>query len=274
MDLDTQTYWDDGQRRIYQGDCLEVLKQMEIMGTKPFDLFFFSPPYNLSISSGGGFADVKKYPDMKMGKWGGGGLSGGYEEHDDAMDWKEYQFWQKNVLLQCWKRLTDDGAIFYQHKPRIQDGEVVLPTVYNPGLPLRQIIIWARPGGINFAPTHYCPTHEYILVFAKPNFRLKSKGASGVGDVWSCPPEMAVKDHPAPFPLGLPARAIETTGAKRVCDPFLGSGTTLVAAKAAGIEGVGIELSERYCKLAVSRLQQESLFDSGPEPEVQDTLPL
>lgn len=263
-------FWSDDLRTIIKGDCLEVMRQMD---AETFDLVFTSPPYNLSISSGGGFADVKKYPGMKMGKWGGGGLSDGYEEHGDAMPWPEYEKWQQEVLRECWRLLTDTGAVFYQHKPRIQDGLLIQPTIYNPGLPLRQIIIWARPGGVNFAPTHYCPTYEVILVLAKPGFRLKSKGASGVGDVWNCAPEMGVKDHPAPFPLGLPARAIETTGAQRVLDPFLGSGTTLVAAKAAGVEGVGIELSERYCNLAVSRLQQSSLFDM-PAQQVQDTLPL
>lgn len=254
-------------RTIYHGDCLEVMRQLE---PKSIQLYFFSPPYNLGNSSGGGFADEGK----KEGKWGGGGLSGGYEDHEDTLPWDEYEIWQKRILWECWRLTADDGAIFYQHKPRIQHGLLIEPTVYNPGLPIRQKIIWARPGGINFSPTHYCPTFEVIIIFAKPDFRLKSKGASGVGDVWNCAPETGVKDHPAPFPVGLPARAIETTGARRVCDPMMGSGTTLVAAKAAGVEAIGIEKTESYCALAVSRLQQESLFDLTPAQQPQDTLPI
>lgn len=114
---------------------------------------------------------------------------------------------------------------------------------------------------MNFNPTAYVPTYEWIMVIAKEEFRLKSKAASGLGDVWREPQEPS--EHPAPFPEGLPARAIETTGPGLVIDPFAGSGTTLVAAKAAGVRAIGIEKSERYCEMAVKRLAQESLFGAA-----------
>ena len=126
---------------------------------------------------------------------------------------------------------------------------------------MRQIITWARAGGMNFAPTHYVPTYEWIIVFAKPDWRLKSKAASGVGDVWRVPQEPS--DHPCPFPIGLPARAIESAGPRTVLDPFAGSGTTLRAAKDAGVHAVGIEKSERYCEMIVKRLAQGSLFEES-----------
>src|SRR5690606_38657974 len=119
---------------------------------------------------------------------------------------------------------------------------------------LRQEIIWRRAGGVHFNPTAYVPTHERIYVVAKEDWRLRSKGASGVGDVWEVPQEQS--DHPAPFPLGIPARAIETTGPRLVTDPFAGSGTTLRAAKDAGVKAIGIEKSERYCEIAAKRLAQ------------------
>ncbi len=147
-------------------------------------------------------------------------------------------------------------------------GRCWLPLELNPDLPLRQIVIWARAGGMNFNPTAYVPTHEWLMVFAKPAFRLRDKGASGVGDVWRVPQE-ANKLHPAPFPITLPARAIETTGAKAILDPFAGIGTTLRAAKDAGCHAVGIELNERYCEIAAKRLQQGVLFshDDGETDE-------
>lgn len=248
--MQLEPYFDDGQVSLYVGDCMEVMPQLGL-----FDLVFTSPPYNLGTTTGGGFA----HQDRKVGKWNGGLLREGYEDHDDSMPWPEYDAWQQDFLRCCWDHLTPTGAIFYNHKPRVQAGEVFLPLRLNPGLPLRQIIVWARAGGLNFNPTAYVPTHEWIMVLAKPEFRLKSKEASGVGDVWYVPQEANLR-HPAPFPLGLPARAIETTAPAIVLDPYAGSGTTLVAAKAAGVRAVGIEKSVAYCEVAVKRLAQGSLF--------------
>ena len=64
--------------------------------------------------------------------------------------------------------------------------------------------------------------------------------------------------------LGLPARVIDATAPALICDPYAGSGSTLVAAKAAGVPAIGIEQSEEYCEMAVTRLTQASLFETGP----------
>lgn len=87
------------------------------------------------------------------------------------------------------------------------------------------------------------------MIFAKPDFRLKSQGASGVGDVWYIPQEASTW-HPAPFPLPLATRALETVMPSLVVDPFMGSGTTAKAAVKLGIDYIGFELSEIYAKRA------------------------
>jgi len=170
----------------------------------------------------------------------------------------EYVTWQHDVLSKCWAGLSDRGAIFYNHKPRVLGGEVVTPLTYNPGLPVRQIVIWARAGGVNFSPAFYLPTHEWIVILAKPAFRLRDKAASGAGDVWYIP-QGPDPEHPAPFPLKLAATAIETTPAGTILDPFAGSGTTLRAAKNLGRRAIGIEIESKYCAIAVNRLRQEGL---------------
>lgn len=240
-------YYDEGGITIYHGDCWDVLPSLPLA-----DLIFTSPPYNLGVTTGGGFP-------KNHGKWRAAvdGLGSGYGVYNDARPSVEYEWWQRETLSRCWARLTDTGAIFYNHKPRVQNRETWLPLVLNPGLPLRQIIVWARAGGMNYAPTHYVPTHEWIMVFAKPDWRLKSKAASGIGDVWRVSQEPS--DHPAPFPLRLPAFAIESTSPRLVIDPFMGSGTTLRAAKDAGVHAIGVDISERYCEMAVKRLGQEVL---------------
>ena len=91
-------------------------------------------------------------------------------------------------------------------------------------------IVWARAGGVNFAPTHYCPAHEWIIVFARNRIRLKNRAALAWVTCWYVPQD-GDNPHPAPFPLGLPGRAIESTAPQSVLDPMMGSGTPLRAAK-------------------------------------------
>ena len=264
-------YYQDDLVTIYHGDCRAILGAIPLV-----DLVFTSPPYNLGTSVGGAFEWLRKGKklghyahDARLGKrggtgkWSGGSLAHGYGAHDDAMPHDEYVLWQKSILRLCWERLSDTGAIYYNHKPRIQDGLLITPLWYIPeeleAENLRQIVIWARAGGMNFTQVSYVPTHEWIVIIAKPDFRLRDQSASGVGDVWRVAQQTGDIDHPAPFPVALPARAIETTTAQLILDPFMGSGTTLVAAKAAGRRAIGIEIEERYCEIAAQRLSQATL---------------
>ncbi len=253
----------DGRITIYHGDCRDVLPALR---PELVDLLFTSPPYNLGNTTGGGFPDrfghYRKSSRLGgrggAGKWGDGALATGYGAHADNMPSATYIAWQQDILRACWDVLSRTGAIFYNHKPRVLDGQLLAPTTYLPTelLPfLRQEVIWRRSGGINFSPAFYLPTHERILIIARRAWRLRSRGASGVGDVWEFMQETN-NPHPAPFPFGLPARAIETCAPASVCDPFMGSGTTLFAANAFGCRAIGIEIEERFCEMAVRRLEQ------------------
>lgn len=254
-------YYEQDGIVIYHGDSRDVLP---LLPPVSFDLVVTSPPYNLGVTTGGGFPMGHYRDDVTMekrggrGKWANAAIAKGYDDYDDAMPPAAYEAWQRETLAQLWTLIHDKGAIFYNHKPRVQGGILWTPLTLNPGLPVRQIVIWKRAGGVNFSPAFYVPTHEWIVVFAKPDFRLKSKGASGAGDVWEIAQESNTP-HPAPFPERLPLTAIETTGARRVLDPFCGWGTTLYAAKRLGAQAVGIERSERNCELAALRLSQGTL---------------
>ena len=128
--------------------------------------------------------------------------------------------------------LQDDGAIFYNHKWRVQNGLLQDPQDIVEGFPIRQIIIWQRNGGINFNAGYFLPTYEVIYLIAKPKFKLAKK-ANALGDVWNIPQEKN-NPHPAPFPLELAQRCIESVDDGTVLDPFLGSGTTALAAEVLG----------------------------------------
>jgi len=69
--------------------------------------------------------------------------------------------------------------------------------------------------------------------------------------------------HPAPFPVELPRRCIKlfTFVGDTVLDPFLGSGSTLVASFLTGRNGIGVEIDKNYCELAKDRLTKEAKID-------------
>lgn len=259
---------------IIVGAAEEVLPRFP---ERSIPLFFFSPPYNLGNTSGGGepAARMGHYADDApmgrarggMGMWNKaslpGGLSDGYDGTEDALPHADYCAWLADVLRGCWKACS--GAIFFNHKPRVLNGALVTPLDYVPPdlRPfVRQEVIWARAGGINFSPAFYLPTHERIVILARPEWRLKSKGASGMGDVWYVPQESDTW-HPAPFPEALPARALESTAAPLVCDPFMGSGTTGKAARRMGRDFIGVEKSAAYAARATREIATAEGRDLG-----------
>jgi len=117
--------------------------------------------------------------------------------------------------------------------------------------------------------------HEYILVLAKQDYSRPDKGESDISreefmdatlSIWQIPPESAKRvGHPAPFPVDLAARAIHLYSYKGdvVLDPFVGSGSTCVAATQLGRHYVGYDISSEYCEIAENRINEfgQNKFD-------------
>jgi modification methylase len=254
-----------GDCALYLGDCREVLPTLGKV-----DAVVTSPPYNMH----GG--DLGTKMGHKGSRWNNsGGLADGYGLYADDLSQEEYENWQRDILSLCWARLSDAGAIFYNHKPRPRKKELWTPLCLGGNLPLRQIVIWARNGGFNFSPSHFMPTHEWVIIWAKPAFALKSRAASGVGDVWLIAFDTNT-EHPAPFPIELASRCIEPTNCVTVLDPFMGSGTTGVACVKLGRRFIGVEIEERYFSIACRRIEaayaQPDLFIETAPKEVQPSL--
>lgn len=236
-------YPQDFINKIICGDVLDVMKQIP---DASIDLVVTSPPYNLKNSTGNGMKDGRG------GKWANAALQKGYTHHDDNMPHDKYVKWQRACLTEAMRVLKDDGAFFYNHKWRVQDGLLQDRNDIVTGFPVRQIIIWRRKGGINFNKGYFLPTYEVIYLIAKPKFKLAEK-ANAYGDVWEFMQDMK-NPHPAPFPIALIERIISSTNAQIVLDPFMGSGTTALAAKKLGRNYIGIEISPEYCKMAEDRI--------------------
>ncbi len=226
--------------------CGDVITELKKLPDSSIDLIVTSPPYNLKNSTGNGMKDGRG------GKWANAALQRGYSNYNDNMPHLEYVQWQRNCLNEMLRLIPEDGAIFYNHKWRVQGGLLQDRQDIVSGFPVRQIIIWKRKGGLNFNAGYFLPTYEVIYLIAKPKFKLSPK-ANGLGDVWEFTQEMR-NDHPAPFPVALIERIISSTKASTVLDPFIGSGTTGVAATHLRRNYIGIDISPEYCKLANERI--------------------
>jgi modification methylase len=229
--------------RLIIGDALEVMKTIP---SASIDLILTSPPYNLRNSTGNGMKNGKG------GKWSNARLIKGYHDYTDCLPHDEYVAWQRECLSEMMRLIPENGAIFYNHKWRIQKGFLQDRQDIVKDFPVRQIIIWKRSGGINFNHGYFLPTYEVIYLIAKPMFRL-APHANKHGDVWVIGQERN-NTHPAPFPLSLAERVISSTNASLVLDPFIGSGTTALAARNFGRHFIGIDCTQEYIEMARMRL--------------------
>lgn len=230
--------------KVHCGDCVELMSRMP---AGSIDLIVTSPPYNLRNSTGNGMKDGRH------GKWPNAQLIKGYASHSDDMPHELYVEWQRLCLTTMLRVLRHDGAIFYNHKWRVQGGLLQDRSDIVQGFPVRQIIIWKRNGGINFNEGYFLPTYEVVYLICKPEFRLAPK-ANAQGDVWQIP-HADDNPHPAPFPVELVQRCIQSTNAQIVLDPFMGSGTTAIAAEVCQRQWIGFDISSDYCKMARERIQ-------------------
>lgn len=227
---------------IYHGDCRDVLPSIGSV-----DITISSPPYNtiaVSTPSGMMVEANRKFHNA-------------YETHSDDMPENEYGEWMRDVFEQC--RKVTRGIVWINHKTRYREKSGIHPLAIFPW-PYYSEIVWDRGGSITLNARKFAPSHEFIYGFGTPHYWDNS--VNTLMSVWRIPPEREVVGHPCPFPLSIASRCIVASCPPDgiVLDPFMGSGTTLAAAKLAGRRAIGIEISEEYCELAVSRLQQGVLF--------------
>lgn len=239
--------------QVVNTDALTLLNSLP---SESVDLFVTSPPYNILNTTGGGFSI-----GTISGKWVNNRIKGGYGVHDDNMPHEDYVKWQRTCLAEMMRCLKPTGAIYYNHKWRVQGG--LLQTRFDilDGFPLRQIVIWQRDGGFNFNKRFYLPTTEQIFVIAKPDFEI-TMAAVGWGDVWNMGSEKN-NSHPAPFPVELPRRCIASQSSRGiVCDPFGGSGTTAVAARQLGWHYILSDNNPEFCQQARTRIRNADPYQT------------
>ena len=130
--------------------------------------------------------------------------------------------------------------------------------------PLRGLLVWDKgtPGMGDL--DHWGPSYELIASAGSGHIAGGRDGS--ILRFTGVPP--GNREHPTEKPRALLSYLIDKLQSRSVLDPFMGSGSTLIAAKYLGRRAIGIEIDERYCEIAARRLQQEALplADVGTTP--------
>ena len=221
-------YYADDSVTIYHGDALEVVPTLGMV-----DLVLTDPPFFMPAQHYAARSDWQR-------TWGDTAILGR---------------WWAGVLdtVLPWLRRTGHFITFCDD----ESYPVFYPELYR-RMETLNALVWDK-GAIGMG-SPWRHTHELIL--AGRWSASKWTGGGGQSDVLRAKTiQTAERYHPVDKPVELLRMLLAPTTAPGdvVLDPFLGGGSTLVAAKEAGRKGIGVEIEERYCEVAARRCSQETL---------------
>ena len=253
-------YFEHQDILIYKDDILKITAIPE----SSIDLIITSPPYNVDIH---------------------------YNSHKDDLSYRDYLEFTEKWLAKCYELTKDDGRFCLNipldknkggQQPVCADITNIAKKV---GWKYHSTIIW-NEGNISrrtawgsfksaSAPYVIAPV-EVILVLYKKHWKktsgskkndiTKQEFMDWTNGIWTFSGESKKRvGHPAPFPVELPRRCIKLFSfvGDTVLDPFVGSGSTLIAAYLHNRKGIGIDIDKEYCDLAIQRLRQEAKIDQA-----------
>ena len=229
-------------QRIIQGDSAIELKKFK---DNSIDTIVTSPPYNLKGFRSSRGARGNQYRASSLWK----DSLFNYGTYDDDLDESEYRLQQIEFINECHRGIKPTGSIFYQHKLRRWNAHSSHPVdwICRTKANFYQEIIWDRGGTIALDPHYLLPTTEsiYWLTKQKPLVYRKKLPPAYRKTIWSIPLQR-VPEHPAPFPVLLARLCIQlaTPAGGLVVDPYMGSGSTGMAAKELGMKFTGIEMDK------------------------------
>ena len=241
---------------IYKDDILKI----SAIPNNTIDLIVTSPPYNVDIH---------------------------YNSHADDLTYEDYLEFTEKWITKCFELAKNEGRLLLnipldKNKGGQKSVGADITTIAKKiGWKYHSTIIW-NEGNISrrtawgsfmsaSAPYVIAPV-ELILVLYKDSWKktglsrendiTKQEFMDWTNGVWTFngQSKKGAGGHPAPFPIELPRRCIKLFSfvGDTVLDPFLGSGSTLIASYLHGRKGIGIDIDEKYCNIAVDRLNREA----------------
>ncbi len=247
-------YYSDDLVTIYHGEALAVLDDLP---SASVDGVLADPPY----SSGGMMrgdrtnATGTKYGGFSMTPTGWKATVSGGEFTGDNRDQRAYGYWSALWTSEC-LRVTRAGSpimVFtdWRQLPTTTD------AIQTGGWVWRGLMVWDKGVG---RPMKGRPrNHVEFVVWGSAGPMDGDDNPVYLSSVYRYPPPED-REHLTQKPVDLLASLsalVRPTGT--ILDPFMGSGTTLVAAKSTGRRAIGIEIEERYCEIAATRCSQEVL---------------
>ncbi|MFH1889958.1 MAG: site-specific DNA-methyltransferase [Candidatus Kuenenbacteria bacterium] len=253
---DGKTYFKADNIVIYKDDILKF----NTLPNNYVDLIITSPPYNVDIH---------------------------YNSHTDNLAYEDYLEFTKKWIKKCFDLAKREGR-FLLNIPLDKNkggqksvGADITKIAKDIGWKYHSTIIW-NEGNISrrtawgsfmsaSAPYVIAPVELILILYkdswkktsgSKKNDITKQEFMDWTNGVWTFPGQSkkGAGGHPAPFPIELPKRCIKLFSFidDIVLDPFLGSGTTLIASYLNNRKGIGIDIDKEYCDIAIKRLQQEA----------------
>lgn len=224
--------WVCGKHRVMCGDSTVLTDVEKLLGGAKADMLLSDPPYGVSYVGGTKDALVIENDDL---------------DESDLAQLVDLAFGNAQAVCR-------DGAYWYATVPAGPLHLIFALDWKRRGI-LRQIMVWVKDSLV-LGHSEYHYRHEPILFGWLPGARHKNSDRTR-DTVWECPRPKSNREHPTMKPVELWARAIEDGSrvGEIVYDPFLGSGTTLLASEQLGRRCCGMEIDPKYCDVIVKRWQ-------------------
>lgn len=252
-----------GNKTFFNQENVKIIKDNTLLTDEvpkeSVDLIITSPPYNVDIK---------------------------YNSHNDQISYEEYLEFSYKWLSRCFEWLKDDGRLCLNipldknkggQKSVGADLTIIAKKI---GFKYHSTIIW-NEGNISrrtawgswlsaSAPYVIAPV-ELIVILYKKDWKKNNKKQSDItkeefiewtNGLWTFPGQSkkGAGGHPAPFPIELPKRCIKLFSFVNdlVLDPFMGSGSTIIASILNNRKCIGIEVDDKYCEIAKKRIFEET----------------